>query len=86
MAVRFPRWVRRTGLAVIGIVAVGVVVGRTLDLKDWLRSQVAVPHGVSGWLAALTMPMAHKERIQETSPVVIMIRHVFGAFLTLLLA
>jgi SAM-dependent methyltransferase len=60
MALRIPRWLRRTGLAVIGIAAVGAWVGRTVDLKDWVREQLAVPHGVSGWLAALTMPMAHK--------------------------
>jgi SAM-dependent methyltransferase len=60
MALRIPRWVRRTGLAVGGIAAVGALVGRTVDLKEWVRTQLAVPHGVSGWLAALTMPMAHK--------------------------
>ena len=60
MSLRVPRWVRRTGLAVIGAAAVGVVVGRTVDFKGWVQGQLAVPHGVSGWLAALTMPMAHK--------------------------
>ena len=60
MALRIPHWLRRTGIAVIGIAAVGAFVGRTVDLKDWVLRQLAVPHGVSGWLAALTMPMAHK--------------------------
>ena len=60
MAFRVPRWLRRIGLAVMGIVAVGVLVGRMVDLKSWVREQVRVPHGVSGWLVALMMPMAHK--------------------------
>ena len=60
MALQIPRWLRRIGLAVIGIAAVGAFVGRTVDLKDWVLRQLTVPHGVSGWLAALTMPMAHK--------------------------
>lgn len=60
MPLRRQRWIRRTGLAVIGIAAVGVIVGRTIDLKDRVGKQLAVPHGVGGWLAALTMPMAHK--------------------------
>ena len=60
MALQIPRWLRRTGLAVIGMAAVGAFVGRTGDLRDWFVRQLTVPHGVSGWLAALTMPMAHK--------------------------
>ena len=60
MALGIPRWLRRTGVAVIGMAAVGALVGRMVDLKDWVLGQLTVPHGVSGWLAALTMPMAHK--------------------------
>ena len=60
MPLRIPRRVRWTGLAAIGIAAVAVAVGRTIDLKDRVAKQLAVPHGVTGWLAALTMPMAHK--------------------------
>ena len=60
MTRRIPRWLRRTGLAVIGIAAVGAFVGRLVDVKGWVLGQLTVPHGVSGWLAALTMPMAHK--------------------------
>ena len=60
MALGIPRWPRRTVIAVIGIAAVGALVGRMVDLRSWVREQLAVPHGVSGWLAALTMPMVHK--------------------------
>lgn len=31
-----------------------------VDIKEWLHSQLAVPHGPSGRLAALAMPMFHK--------------------------
>ena len=60
MALHVPRWVRRTGVAVIGIAAVGVVVGRRMNLKDRVLEQLTVPRGVGGWIAALTMPMMHK--------------------------
>lgn len=57
---RIPRWIPRIGLGLVGVVAVGTLVRRTVDLKGWVGEQLAVPHGPSGWLAALTMPMAHK--------------------------
>ena len=60
MALRTSRRLRRIGFAVIGIAAVAAFVGRKVDIKDWVLKQLAVPHGVSGWLAALMMPMAHK--------------------------
>jgi SAM-dependent methyltransferase len=60
MALRIPRWIRRTGPAVIGIAAVGIFLGHTGGPKQWVLKQLAVPHGVGGWLAALTMPLAHK--------------------------
>jgi 2-polyprenyl-3-methyl-5-hydroxy-6-metoxy-1,4-benzoquinol methylase len=60
MAFRVPGWVRRIGLAAMGVAAAGVFVVRKVDLKDWVGKQLAVPHGLSGWVAALTMPMAHK--------------------------
>lgn len=37
-----------------------VVLGRTVNLKKWMRSQLAVPRGPGGWLFALAMPMSHK--------------------------
>lgn len=60
MAFRIPRRLRWTGFTVIGVVAVGALVVRRVDLRGRVVRQLAVPHGAGGWLAALTMPMAHK--------------------------
>jgi SAM-dependent methyltransferase len=52
-------WVLWTGI-VAGAIALATLAARLLDPKKLLISQVAVPHGPLGELAARTMPMAHK--------------------------
>jgi len=60
MTTRIPAWIKKVGLILIGFSALALVLGRTVDSKKWIRSQLAVPRGPGGWLFALTMPMFHK--------------------------
>jgi SAM-dependent methyltransferase len=60
MGTRFPTWIKRVGLVLIGFAVLAAVLGRTVDLKKWTRSQLAVPRGPGGRLIALTMPRFHK--------------------------
>ncbi len=54
-----PTWIKRM-IVFAGLTAAVVAVVRRVDFKGWMRSQVAVPHGRSGRIAALAMPMFHK--------------------------
>lgn len=59
MALHIPRWIKRTGVVLAAVSALGVAL-RKVDIKQQVIDQAAVPHGPLGWLAAVTMPMAHK--------------------------
>ena len=60
MELHIPRWVKRTGVVLAVIAAVGVVVARKVDIRQLVLDQTAAPRGPLGWLTAVTMPMAHK--------------------------
>lgn len=60
MALHIPRWIKRAGIVVAGTAAVGAVLARKVDVREWIMGQTAAPHGALGWVAALTMPMAHR--------------------------
>jgi SAM-dependent methyltransferase len=53
---RRNRWI---GLALVGVVVSLFVAARRIDIKQWMRTQLAVPRGRSGRLAAWAMPMFH---------------------------
>lgn len=55
-----PRWLTAISIATAGIVAGAVVMVRMIDYKVWLRSQLTVPHGRGGRIAARAMPMFHR--------------------------
>ena len=50
----------QVGIVATGTVVLGAVAARRTDLKQVVLGQTAAPHGPLGWLAAVTMPMAHK--------------------------
>ena len=60
LATRFPGWIKKTGLVLLGFWVFAAVLARMVDYRGWLRSQTAVPRGAAGRLVALSMPMAHK--------------------------
>ena len=57
--IRVPTFLMTLAIALAGVVAGAAVVVKMVDIKGWLRSQSAVPHGRSGRIVAKTMPMFH---------------------------
>lgn len=52
--------IKRIGLALVGFIAFAAAVLSSVDVKKGMRTQLAVPRGPGGWIAALTMPMFHQ--------------------------
>jgi SAM-dependent methyltransferase len=57
---RVPTWAKRAALGFAAAVLLTVVIAKTVDLKGWLRSQLARPKGIGGRFVALLMPMFHR--------------------------
>lgn len=60
MATRLPSRVKRVGLVLAGLVVLLAALGRLVDVKRWIRTQLTVPNGFGGRLMALVMPMVHR--------------------------